>query len=148
MLKRKQNKVRKLPAKQGICKDVGYKKPPEETQFKPGQSGNPKGPPKRRIQLWVYFCRYMNMTDAEIKKLDRKKLTLSQQTALKIVENAVKGKYSGSEPLARHVFNREEGKPTEYLVVGDNEDTLSDEKCEEIREILRKNLEAATHNKS
>jgi hypothetical protein len=139
---------KKLPAKQGICKDVGYKKPPEETQFKPGQSGNPAGPPKRRIQLWVYFCRYMNMTDAEIKKLDRKKLTLSQQTAMKIVENAAKGKYSGSERLARHVFNREEGKPTEYLVVGDNEDTLSDEKCEEIREILRKNLEAATHNKS
>ena len=27
--------------------DVGYKKPPVETQFKPGQSGNPKGRPKR-----------------------------------------------------------------------------------------------------
>lgn len=29
--------------------DVGYKKPPEHTQFKKGQSGNPKGrPPKKR----------------------------------------------------------------------------------------------------
>lgn len=26
--------------------DVGYKKPPKETQFKKGQSGNPKGRPK------------------------------------------------------------------------------------------------------
>lgn len=26
--------------------DVGYGKPPEETRFKPGQSGNPKGRPK------------------------------------------------------------------------------------------------------
>lgn len=26
--------------------DVGYGKPPPETQFKPGQSGNPKGRPK------------------------------------------------------------------------------------------------------
>jgi len=25
---------------------VGFKKPPKETQFKPGQSGNPKGRPK------------------------------------------------------------------------------------------------------
>jgi Family of unknown function (DUF5681) len=25
---------------------VGYKKPPSHTQFKPGQSGNPKGRPK------------------------------------------------------------------------------------------------------
>ena len=26
--------------------DVGYKKPPKQGQFKPGQSGNPKGRPK------------------------------------------------------------------------------------------------------
>ena len=26
--------------------DVGYGKPPKDTQFKPGQSGNPKGRPK------------------------------------------------------------------------------------------------------
>ncbi len=26
---------------------VGYKKPPKSTQFKPGQSGNPKGRPKK-----------------------------------------------------------------------------------------------------
>jgi hypothetical protein len=28
--------------------DVGYGKPPADTSFKPGQSGNPKGRPKRR----------------------------------------------------------------------------------------------------
>ncbi|WP_082512564.1 DUF5681 domain-containing protein [Afipia sp. Root123D2] len=28
---------------------VGYKKPPRHTQFKKGQSGNPKGRPKRPI---------------------------------------------------------------------------------------------------
>ena len=26
--------------------EVGYKKPPRKNQFKPGQSGNPKGRPK------------------------------------------------------------------------------------------------------
>jgi Family of unknown function (DUF5681) len=26
--------------------DVGYRKPPKSTQFKPGRSGNPKGRPK------------------------------------------------------------------------------------------------------
>lgn len=26
--------------------DVGYRKPPKKTRFKPGQSGNPKGRPK------------------------------------------------------------------------------------------------------
>ncbi len=26
--------------------DVGYRKPPKHTRFKPGQSGNPRGRPK------------------------------------------------------------------------------------------------------
>jgi hypothetical protein len=118
--------------------EVGYKKPPKEHQFKPGESGNPKGPPVRRTQLWPYFCKYMAMTDAELEKLDRDKLTQAQQTALAIVENAKAGKYSGSERLARHVFDREEGKAVEHLIV-ENENTLTDEECAEIRELLAKN---------
>jgi hypothetical protein len=30
---------------------VGYKKPPRHTQFKPGQSGNPKGRSKKSVTL-------------------------------------------------------------------------------------------------
>jgi len=116
---------------------VGDKKPPKEFQFKPGQSGNPNGPPKHRTQLWTYFCRYMALTDAELATLDRKKLTQAQQAALKLVQNAKKGKYSGSERLARHVFDREEGKAVEHLVI-ENENTLTDEECEQIREELLK----------
>ena len=137
MAKGKQTKGTKVPVKQGKS-DVGYKKPPEETQFKPGESGNPGGPPVRRTQLWVYFCKYMALTDAELARLDRRKLTQAQQTALKRVESAKQGKDSGSERLARHVFDREEGKPTEYLIVGGNDSSLSDTECDEIRELLRK----------
>ena len=130
-------KAKKLAERQGTYK-VGNKKPPKEHQFKPGQSGNPKGPPKRRTNLWVWFCKYMALTDTELAKLDRDKLTQAQQTALKLVENAKDAKHSGSERLARHVFDREEGKATEHLVI-ENENTLTDEECEEIRQILLKN---------
>jgi hypothetical protein len=116
---------------------VGDKKPPKECQFQPGQSGNPNGPPRHRTQLWTYFCQYMALTGAELAKLDRKTLTQAQQTALKLVQNAKKGKYSGSEHLARHVFDREEGKAVEHLVI-ENENTLTDEECEQIREELLK----------
>lgn len=117
---------------------VGDKHPPKDYQFKPGQSGNPSGCPNRRTNLWVWFCKYMNFSDAELAKLERAKLTQAQQTALKLVENAKKGKYSGSERLARHVFDREEGKAVEHLVI-ENENTLTDDECEQIRKALLKN---------
>ena len=31
--------------------DVGFGRPPRHTRFKPGQSGNPKGKPKKAISL-------------------------------------------------------------------------------------------------
>jgi hypothetical protein len=70
--------------------------------------------------------------------LKRGKLTQAQQTALKLVENAKEGKGSGSEHLTRHVFDREEGKAVEHLVI-ENKNTLTDEECEEIRGLLLKN---------
>ena len=137
MTKQKKTTRKKVPPAQGKPK-VGYKKPPEETQFKPGQSGNPKGAPVHRINLWPQFCKFMALTDAELEKLDRDTLTQSQQTALRLVENAKAGKYSGSERLARYVIDRDEGKVVEHLVL-ENENTLTDEECAEIRKELFKN---------
>lgn len=131
------SKRRKLPVEQREYK-VGNKKPPKEHQFPPGQSGNPNGPPKRRTNLWLWLCSYMSLTDAELKKLDTKELTQAQQSALKLVKNMKAGKYSGSERLARHVFDREEGKAIEHIILG-NDDTLTDSECDEIREELLKN---------
>ena len=130
-------KTKEIPLKQGK-NEVGYKKPPKERQFKPGQSGNPKGPPKRRTQLWVWFCKYMELTNAQLEKLDKEKLTQSQQSALKLVENARDGKHSGSERLALSVFDREEGRAVEHLVIEDDQ-TLSDSECDEIRKLLLEN---------
>ena len=134
---KKSVKGKKLPAAQREYK-VGNKKPPEEHQFKPGESGNPKGASVRRTNLWVWLCKYMALDDKGLAKLNRKKLTQAQQTALRLVENAKAGKYSGSERLARYMIDREEGKAVEHLIV-ENENTLTDEECEDIREVLLKN---------
>jgi hypothetical protein len=137
MTKMNTTKSKKVPTEQRKSK-VGYKNPPEEHQFKPGESGNPKGPPVRRTNLWIWFCKYMMMTDAKLTKLNHSKLTQAQQAALKLVENAKDGNSSGSERLARHVFDREEGKAVEHLVI-ENDNTLTDEECEQIRKELLKN---------
>lgn len=130
-------KTKKLAARQGEY-EVGNCKPPEKHQFKPGQSGNPNGPPIRRTNLWVWFCKYMQLTDKQVEKLDRAKLTQAQQSALKLVENMKNGKYSGSQRLARAIFDREEGKAIEHIVIG-SENVLTDLECNEIREVLLKN---------
>lgn len=42
--------------------DVGYGKPPQATQFKPGQSGNPKGRPKQQKTLQQLFLEELAKT--------------------------------------------------------------------------------------
>ena len=85
---------RKLPAKQGRTSkrtDVGPGRPPVEHQFKPGQSGNPAGPPPARSNLWRWFCHWMAMTpEALAREKKRKDPTMSQRTALKQAEQLVK----------------------------------------------------------
>lgn len=116
--------------------EVGHGKPPKEHCFKPGESGNPKGPPKHRTNLWVYFTSYMGMTNAELTKLDRTKLTAAQQTALTLVQNAKSGDGCGAERLARYIVDREEGRAVEHLVI-DKDTDLTDAECEELRELIR-----------
>ena len=130
-------KQKRIPAKQGKD-EAGYGNPPEEHQFKPGQSGNPKGPPKRRTQLWVYINQFMEMTDARLKKASSKRLTQAQQIALKLVESAKAGEGCGSERLARYCIDRDEGKPSEHLVL-DKDNDLTDEECDQIRKTLLQN---------
>jgi len=136
MAKKTTSKPKENAVRQG--NKPSYGKPPVEHQFKPGQSGNPKGPPKHRTNLWVWYCKYMNMTQAQLDKLDRTKLTAAQRTALTLVENAVSGEGSGAERMARYVVDREEGKAVEHLIIGDD-NNLTDAECEELRNLIRGN---------
>jgi len=128
-----------FPALQGNEEElVGYGLPPKKYQFKPGQSGNPKGQPKARCFLWRWVCTYMNMTEAEIDELEKEKLTLVQKSAIEIAKNMAAGK--SSEYLAKHFFDREEGKAVEHVVMDNQQEPPTPEECENVRRIMRNNF--------
>jgi len=80
--------------------------------WKPGQSGNPKGPPKRRLHLWTRFCKFMeDMTWDQLQALNKDetkkgKMSLADLTALKWAVDAGKGKWN----QLREAIERDEGK--------------------------------------
>lgn len=85
MSKTKQNKAT-------VDYQVGYGKPPANTQFKPGQSGNPKGRPKRQPSI-------QELLEKELKKKILVKVgdqveKISKKEALvkKLLHSAIEGK--------------------------------------------------------
>ena len=103
--------------------EVGYGKPPSHTRFKPGQSGNPKGRPKRSQNLHSVF------RDALFKKVpvteDGRLRSMSRVEAIVtgLVAKALKGDPRAAESVLRlanqHFPPGEEGQPQIVLQVRD-----------------------------
>jgi hypothetical protein len=81
--------------------EVGYSKPPQHTRFKPGQSGNPKGRPKRSKNLRSV------LDEALFKKIavteDGRLRTMSRMEALvtALVAKGLKGDIRATESLLK-----------------------------------------------
>ena len=68
-------------------KSGGYGKPPKHTQFKPGQSGNPKGRPKGRRNLATEINEVLNAT-VPITENGRPRKVTSRMAALSSTASA------------------------------------------------------------
>ena len=129
-----------LPAEQGETSyRVGPGNPPRECQCKPGQSGNPNGSPRARTNLWPTLCRFLGMTDAQLSRVaQRKNLRQVEHVALKIASQLREGvPRRGIGALIEHFIERDEGKPSQTVQLHE-EDALSAEECEEIRQELQR----------
>jgi hypothetical protein len=92
--------------------DVGYGKPPRHTQFKPGQSGNSKGRP-RRTRNFKTDLREELEAEVVVNEGGRTQ-TISRQKAMikRTVEKALQGDLRATQMLAQWVSMHLADDPT------------------------------------
>jgi hypothetical protein len=95
-------KVKRLQLHTGSEEAVGYGKPPRATQFKPGQSGNPKGRPKGRKSETTMLNELL-FQKIKIREGGReRRITLFEGMLRRFAEDSLKGNIKA----AAFLFNR------------------------------------------
>lgn len=74
--------------------DVGYGKPPAHTQFKKGQSGNPRGRPKGTANLATTLKRTLNEKVTIIENGRQKAVSKGEAAIKQLVNRAAQGEIS------------------------------------------------------
>jgi hypothetical protein len=84
--------------------EVGYGKPPEETKFKSGKSGNPKGRPKGSKNTYNLMNDILNQKLEVIE--NGKKIKMSKKAAMltQLINKAVKGDTKAISVLLPHIL--------------------------------------------
>lgn len=125
---------------------VGYKKPPRRTRFKPGQSGNPRGRPRKKESLHdrlsgVILKQIVVRRGGKKEKMTQLEALLHSQL-LKATQGdtrAVQFCIKLAEQLGclKHVFEGRELQPRDYLS-RDEIDRMSEEDIEKLIEIYER----------
>lgn len=71
--------------------DVGYAKPPKETRFRKGESGNPRGRPKGRQNSATVLHKVLNETVTITENGKPKTITKLEAPVMQLVNKAMSG---------------------------------------------------------
>jgi hypothetical protein len=83
--------------------DVGYRKPPKHKQFRPGQTGNPRGRPKGTKNEATILRELLDHKKLEVREKGRARaVTVREAILLRVIEDALKG----STKSAAFILNR------------------------------------------
>lgn len=72
--------------------EIGYGKPPKKTQFKPGQSGNPKGRPKGSKSLGSVVRKELGGKIQLSQNGKRKRVSKVEALVMRLLKDALDGK--------------------------------------------------------
>jgi hypothetical protein len=116
--------------------DVGYRKPPKATQFKKGQSGNPKGRPKGSknfgTQVASTFARKISVHE----KGRERRITMAEAILLKLSARAIAGDMAAVRAaIALLQISQDEGKPINQMFTSESDRAL-------VEAFMRKNAAA------
>lgn len=87
--------------------EVGYKRPPREHQFKPGQSGNPKGRPKKNKTFKEEISNELDELIYIQENGQKKQITKRKALAKKIINEALSGKTSATKIISPLLFSEQ-----------------------------------------
>jgi uncharacterized protein DUF5681 len=88
---------------------VGYKRPPTKSQFKRGRSGNPRGRPKRKVDMTDSLHRALD--EKIVIKETGKTLTKLESFVQSVVNRVLQGEAKAIPVLARLLNQAEQFKP-------------------------------------
>lgn len=89
---------------------VGPGKPPRHTQFKPGQSGNPTGRPKGKVNFQAVAERELMRLVTVIEHGKARRRSKQQMVVQSAINRAIKGDHKASELVLRTFGQTKEGE--------------------------------------
>jgi Family of unknown function (DUF5681) len=95
--------------------EVGYKKPPQATQFKPGKSGNPKGRPKGAKNFGTVISDELETRIAITENGKRRKISKREAIAKQLVNKAASGDAKAIPLLFNETRHHEKQEGTSAL---------------------------------
>jgi hypothetical protein len=87
----------------GDSYEVGFGKPPERTRFKKGRSGNPKGRPRKRPDLYSELTKVLRENVTITVEGQQNKVTVQQALLLRLRDQALRGELWAGKLLQKVV---------------------------------------------